>query len=218
MSQGLDGPHPDAREMPEGRRSKQGIRVDPKAEAEHEAQRTVISALVKNEPGVLSEVSGLVSRRQFNIESLTVGPTTNPETSRITLVIEEPEPGIRQVESQLEKLIPVISVRELRNDAIQREVVVLKVHGSEPDKVHAITQMYEGETLDAGPRTITIEITGDEQKINDAIDAYQQFGIRELARTGQTALARGDEWTTDAEEERYERHDNTVDNHSNTNE
>jgi acetolactate synthase-1/3 small subunit len=205
MSRGLNGPHPDEREMPSGHRTKQGIRIDPQAEAEHEAQRTAISALVKNEPGVLSKVSGLVSRRQFNIESLTVGPTTNPETSRITLVIEESDPGIRQVESQLGKLIPVISVRELGDDAIQREVIVLKVHGDEPDKVHAVTQMYEGETLDAGPRTITIEITGDEQKINDAIDAYQQFGIRELARTGQTALARGDEWTTHAEEERYER-------------
>jgi acetolactate synthase-1/3 small subunit len=210
MSQGLNGPHPDEREMPEGRRSGQGIRVDPKAEAEHEAQRTVISALVKNEPGVLSEVSGLVSRRQFNIESLTVGPTTNPETSRITLVIEESEPGIRQVETQLEKLIPVISVRELKDDAIRREVIVLKVHGDEPDKVHAVTQMYDGETLDAGPRTITIEITGDEQKIDDAIDAFRQFGIRELARTGQTALARGDVWTTHAEEERYERHSDAV--------
>lgn len=205
MSQGLDGPHPEAREMPDGQRSSQGIRIDPQAEAEHDPRRTVISALVEHEPGVLSKVSGLVSRRQFNIESLTVGPTTNPETARITLVIEEPDPGIRQVETQLKKLIPVISVRELGDDAIRRELVVMKVHGDEPDKVHAITEMYDGLTLDAGPRTITVEISGDEQKIDDAIDAFQQFGIREIARTGQTALARGEEWTTDAEEERYER-------------
>lgn len=205
MSQGLDGPHPETREMPNGQRSAQGIRVDPQAEAEHEPRRTVISALVEHEPGVLSKVSGLVSRRQFNIESLTVGPTTNPETARITLVIEEPDPGIRQVETQLKKLIPVISVRELGDDAIRRELVVLKVHGDEPDKVHAVTEMYDGMTLDAGPRTITVEISGDEQKIDDAIDAFQQFGIRELARTGQTALARGEDWTTDAEEDRYER-------------
>jgi len=201
----MDGPRPEEREMPRGRRSTQGIRVDPQVEATHESRRTVISALVYHEPGVLAKISGLVSRRQFNIESLTVGSTTNPETARITLVIEEPEPGVRQVERQLQKLQPVISVRELGGDAVQRELVVLKVHGDEPDEVNAITQMYNGTTLDAGPRTITVQITGDEQKVNDAIDAYQQFGIRELARTGQTALSRGDEWTTDAEEERYER-------------
>ncbi|MFC7154814.1 acetolactate synthase small subunit [Halomarina halobia] len=201
----MRGPAPEERPRPAGRRSAQGIRVDPHAEATHEPRRTAISALVYHEPGVLAKVSGLVSRRQFNIESLTVGSTTNPETARITLVIEEPEPGVRQVEKQLLKLQPVISVRELGGDAVRRELVVLKVHGDEPDKVNAITQMYDGRTLDAGPRTITVEITGDEQKIDDAIDAFRQFGIRELARTGQTALARGDEWTTDAEEERYER-------------
>jgi acetolactate synthase-1/3 small subunit len=209
MSQGSEGPAPvgpgpDQREMPAGRRSSQGIRVDPQVEATHESRRTVLSALVYHEPGVLAEVSGLVSRRQFNIESLTVGSTTNPETARITLVIEEPEPGVRQVERQLEKLQPVISVRELDDDAVRRELVVLKVHGDNPDEVNAITRMYDGTTLDAGPRTITVQITGDEQKIDDAIDAFRQFDIRELARTGQTALSRGDEWTTDAEEERYE--------------
>ncbi|WP_256687045.1 acetolactate synthase small subunit [Halococcus qingdaonensis] len=205
MTEGLQGPAPEERPQPSGRRNAQGIRIDPEMEAVHDPRRTALSALVQNEPGVLAKISGLVSRRQFNIESLTVGTTTNPETSRVTLVIEEPEPGIRQVEKQLEKLVNVISVRELGDDAIRRELVVLKVHGEEPDKVNAITDMYGGETLDAGPRTITVQITGDEQKIDDAIDAFRQFGIRELARTGQTALARGEEWTTHAEEERYER-------------
>ncbi|WP_435077833.1 acetolactate synthase small subunit [Halococcus sp. AFM35] len=205
MTEGLQGPAPEERPHPSGRRNAQGIRIDPETGAEHEPRRTVLSALVQNEPGVLAKISGLVSRRQFNIESLTVGTTTNPETSRVTLVIEEPEPGVRQVEKQLAKVVNVISVRELGDDAVRRELVVLKVHGEEPDKVHAVTRMYEGETLDAGPRTITVQITGDEQKIDDAIDAFRQFGIRELARTGQTALARGEEWTTHAEEERYER-------------
>ena len=201
----LPGPAPEERPKPSGRRNSQGIRVDPDVEAEPRPRRTVISALVEHEPGVLANVSGLVSRRQFNIESLTVGPTTNPETARITLVIEEPEPGIRQVEKQLQKLQPVIAVQDLGADAVRRELVVLKVHADKPDEVHAVTQMYDGRTLDAGPETITVEITGAEQKIDDAIDAFQQFGVRELARTGQTALARGGEWTTDVEEERYER-------------
>jgi acetolactate synthase-1/3 small subunit len=193
MTQGeLPGPHPDERTLPTGRRNSQGIRIDPEAEAEHPPERTVLSALVKNEPGVLAEVSGLFSRRQFNIDSLTVGRTIDADLSRMTIVIEEPRPGIDQAKKQLEKLVPVVSVRELDDDAVQRELVIVKVNGDDPDKVNAVTEMYDGDTLDAGPRTITVEITGDEQKIDDAIDAFQQFGIRELVRTGYAALARGE--------------------------
>jgi acetolactate synthase-1/3 small subunit len=188
----LPGPGPDERMHPEGRRNSQGIRIDPEAEAAHPPQRAVLSALVKHEPGVLAEVSGLFSRRQFNIESLTVGPTVDDDLARMTIVIEEPRPGVDQAKKQLEKLIPVISVRELDEDAVQRELVIVKVNGRDPDKVNAITDMYDGQTLDAGPRTITVEITGDEQKIDDAIDAYEQFGIREVARTGYAAIARGE--------------------------
>jgi acetolactate synthase-1/3 small subunit len=190
--EGLPGPAPEERRRPKGRRSSQGIRIDPEAEAEHPPRRTVISALVEHEPGVLARVSGLFSRRQFNIESLTVADTQNDDWARITVVVEEPDPGIDQVEKQLEKVVPVIHVRELETDAVTRELVVVKVDADSPNEVHAITEMYNGKTLDAGPRTITVELTGDEQKINDAIDAYRQFGIREIARTGQTALARGE--------------------------
>ncbi|WP_255196059.1 acetolactate synthase small subunit [Halorarius litoreus] len=192
MSQGLEGPDPDERLRPEGRRNSQGIRIDPEVEAEPESRRTVISALVEHEPGVLARVSGLFSRRQFNIESLTVADTQNDDWARITLVVEEPDPTLDQIEKQLNKIVPVIHVRELAPDAIARELVLVKVNGDEPDKVQAITQMYNGTTLDAGPRTITVQLTGDEQKINDAVDAFRQFGIREIARTGQTALARGE--------------------------
>jgi acetolactate synthase-1/3 small subunit len=193
MAEGeLPGPGPDERMLPEGRRNEQGIRIDPEAEAEHPQKRAVLSALVAHEPGVLAEISGLFSRRQFNIESLTVGPTVDDDLARMTIVIEESEPDIEQAKKQLEKLIPVISVRRLESDAVQRELVILKVNGTEPDKVNAITEMYNGRTLDAGPRTITVEITGDEQKIDDAVDAYEQFGIRELVRTGYAALARGE--------------------------
>jgi len=188
----LPGPHPDTRMGPSGRRNDQGIRIDPEAEAQHDPERAVLSALVKHEPGVLAEISGLFSRRQFNIESLTVGPTTDGRLARMTIVIEETRPGIDQAKKQLEKRIPVISVRELAQDSLQRELVIVKVDGDEPDKVNAITEMYEGRTLDAGPRTITVEITGNEEKMNAAIDAYRQFGIRELVRTGYAALARGE--------------------------
>ncbi|SDM77228.1 acetolactate synthase, small subunit [Halogranum gelatinilyticum] len=196
---GLAGPTPEERPHPEGRRNSHGERIDPEAEAEQEPRSAVVSALVEHEPGVLARVSGLFSRRQFNIESLTVGPTTVEGHARITLVVEETEAGIDQIKKQLLKLTPAIAVGELGNDAVRAELVLLKVEGDEPDKVHAITQMYEGQTLDAGPRTITVQITGDQQKIDDAIDAFRQFGIIEIARTGQTALARGDTPTTPGE-------------------
>jgi acetolactate synthase-1/3 small subunit len=193
MTQGeLPGPAPEERTRPKGRRNEQGIRIDPEAEAEREPERAVLSALVKHEPGVLAEISGLFSRRQFNIESLTVGPTTDEELARMTIVIEETEPGVEQAKKQLEKRIPVISVRELEPSAVQRELVIIKVNGEHPDQVNAVTDMYDGETLDAGPRTVTVELTGDEQKIDAAVDAYRQFGIRELVRTGYAALARGE--------------------------
>ena len=199
-TRGLRGPPPEERPHPDGRRNSQGIRIDPEIEAEPAERTAVVSALVDNEPGVLSRVAGLFSRRQFNIESLTVGPTTVEEHSRITLVVEETEPGIDQVKKQLAKLKPVIAVGELDDDAVRTELVLLKVLGEEPDKVHAITQMYDGQTLDAGPETITVQITGDEATIDDAIDAFRQFGIVEIARTGQTALASGPTPTTPGEE------------------
>ncbi|MFC7203596.1 acetolactate synthase small subunit [Haloferax namakaokahaiae] len=197
---GLQGPTPEERPHPEGRRNSQGIRIDPAAESEHEPRRTVLSALVKHEPGVLSRVAGLAARRQFNIESLTVGPTTVEGHARITMVVEEPDPGIDQIEKQLAKLTPVISVGELDDDAVRAELVLLKVRGEEPDKVHAITEMYDGKTLDAGPETITVQLTGDEHKIDDAVDAFRRFGIIEIARTGQTALAHGAKQTVPGEE------------------
>jgi acetolactate synthase-1/3 small subunit len=199
VTTGLPGRAPDERPQPSGRRNTEGIRIDPAVEAEHEPRRAVISALVEDEPGVLARISGLVSRRQFNIESLTVGPTTVDGHSRITMVVEETDPGIDQITKQMSKLPPVISVGELSGDAVRSELVVVKVYGDEPDKVHAVTQMYDGETLDAGPRTITVQLTGDESRIDDALDAYDQFGIIEIARTGQTALARGDTPTVPGE-------------------
>ncbi|WP_129115825.1 acetolactate synthase small subunit [Halegenticoccus tardaugens] len=205
MTGGLDGPAPKERPHPDGRRNAQGIRIDPEAEADPAVRTAVVSALVEHEPGVLSRVSGLFSRRQFNIESLTVGPTTVAGNARITLVVEETDPGIDQVKKQLAKLKPVISVGELDGDAVRAELVLLKVRGDEPDKVHAITRMYQGQTLDAGPRTITVQITGDQGKIDDAVDAFRQFGIIEIARTGQTALARGDTPTTPGEEPAHAR-------------
>jgi acetolactate synthase-1/3 small subunit len=200
MSRGeLPGDPPAERRQPDGERTGQGIRTEDADRTTDRPDRTVLSALVKHEPGVLAEVSGLFSRRQFNIESLTVGRTIDDSLARMTIVVEETRPNVDQVRKQLEKRIPVISVREL-DDAVQRELVILKVEGDSPDQVNAITEMYEGQTLDAGQQTITVEITGDEQRVNAAIDAYRQFGIRELARTGYAALARGEAPTAQVSE------------------
>lgn len=196
---GLAGPEPDDRPHPEGRRNAQGIRIDPEAEARHDPRRAVFSALVEDEPGVLSRIAGLISRRQFNIESLTVGPTTVDGHSRITMVVEETDPGIDQIEKQMAKLKPVIAVGEVSGNAVRSELVLLKVAADDPAAVHAVTEMYDGRTLDAGPHTITVQLTGNESKIDDALDAFDQFGIIEIARTGQTALARGDTPTVPGE-------------------
>ena len=191
MTQGIDGPHPDERTRPAGRRNSQGIRIDPKAEATHRSRRAVLSTLVKHEPGVLSEVSALFSRRQFNIESLTVGATDDPEVARMTIVIEEPEPGVDQAKKQLRKLVPVISVEELEPEAVQRELVLVKVDGAKPDDVNAVADMYDGNVVDASADAITVEITGSSQKTEAAIEAFDQFTVREVVRTGTAAIDRG---------------------------
>jgi len=196
MAGGLEGPGPNERPHPEGRRNEQGIRIDPAAQAEVATERAVLSALVEHEPGVLAEVSGLFSRRQFNIESLSVGPTENEGRARITLVIEEPETGVEQAKKQLEKLIPVVSVTELDGeDAVAREMAVVKVGADDPDKVQAVTEMHDGKVVDTSPETITVELTGPEREIDSALETFERFTVREIVRTGTAALARGPQET-----------------------
>jgi acetolactate synthase-1/3 small subunit len=187
----MPGPAPDERMRPKGRRNTQGIRVDPEAEVTHEPRQAVLSALVKHRPGVLSEVSALFSRRQFNIESLTVGPTVDEDTARMTILIEEPEPGIDQAKKQLRKLVPVISVRELEGEAVRRELALVKISGEKPDDVNAIADMYGGQAVDASTDSVTVEITGSKQKIDAAVEAFKQFDVQEIVRTGAAALERG---------------------------
>lgn len=191
MSQGLEGPRPEERPHPSGRRTPEGQRIDSDVETEPPRRRAILSALVKHEPGVLAKVAGLFSRRQFNIESLSVGPTAYERHARITLVVEETEPGILQAHKQLEKLIPVISVTELDGDAVDRELALIKVDGEHPDAISAVADMYDGQAVDVSPETVTVEITGDEPRINAAIETFERFGIREVVRTGTAALAAG---------------------------
>ena len=195
MSRGLQGPGPYERPHPDGRRNEQGFRIDPEVEAQPEIRRAVVSALVEHEPGVLAKVSGLFARRQFNIEELTVGAIQNEDYARITLVVEEPEPGIEQVRKQLAKLVPVVSVDELDADAIQREIALVKVEGDDPADVKATAEMYDASVVDSTEGTVTLEITGSEGKVDAAIESFERFGVREIARAGTVALERGAEET-----------------------
>ena len=196
MSSEIDSPGPMDRPQPAGRRNTQGIRIDPEVEAEPPVRRAVLSALVAHEPGVLAKVSGLFARRQFNIEELTVGATQDPELARITLVVEEHEPGVEQVKKQLSKLLPVRTVRELDPDAIRREIALVKVDCASPQDVKATADMYGAKVVDSSEGTATLELTGSRGKIEAAIDTLDRFGIREVARAGTVALERGDEETT----------------------
>lgn len=191
MSEGLPGPAPEDRPEPEGRRNAQGVRVDPDAAAEPEPRRAVLSATVDHEPGVLASVATLFSRRRFNIESLAVGPTAVDGQARITLVVEEPEPGVEQAKRQLRKLRPVRAVAEVGDDAVERELALVKVDADDADQLRAVTEACDGATVDAGPETITVELTGTETEVDRAIEALSRFGVREVVRTGTAALARG---------------------------
>ena len=194
MSGEMQGPAPAERPEVTSKRNSQGIRIDPDAAAEPEPRRVVISALVDHEPGVLSKVSGLFARRQFNIESLTVGPTSNPELARMTIVAEEPTPGIEQVKRQLRKEVATHSVREIEG-ATERELALIKVRGDDPAGVAAVAEMYGGEAVQTGSEVVTVELTGTEAQVDEAIEAFERFGVREVARTGTAALAAGTEPT-----------------------
>ena len=191
----MAGKAPEEREIPAGRRNAQGIRIDPEAEAELEERRAVISALVDHEPGVLANVSGLFARRQLNIESLTVGPTIDESKARMTIVVEEDEPGIEQAKRQLRKEVHAWSVREVKG-AIERELALIKVSGHDPAGVSALAEMYGGQAVRADDEIITVELTGTEAEIDAAITAFEQFGVHEVARTGTAALASGTQSTT----------------------
>ncbi|GGL52101.1 acetolactate synthase small subunit [Halocalculus aciditolerans] len=197
MTGGLQGPDPEERQQATGRRNSQGIRIDPDVEAEPAERREVLSALVDHEPGVLSEVAGLFARRQFNIESLTVGPTTDEGMARMTIVVREPGPGVEQAKRQLRKLAPVHSVSEL-SGAVERELALIKVEDDDPAGVAAVAEMYGGEAVEAGPEVVTVELTGSEEAVDAAIAAFERFGVREVARTGTAALAGGTQETRES--------------------
>lgn len=154
----------------------------------------IISVMVENKFGVLSRVSGLFSGRGFNIESLSVGTTMDPSVSQITIVTAGDERIIEQIIKQLNKLIDVIRVVDLtEKEYIVRETALIKIHTSRPEdrgEALRITEIFRARVVDSTPSTYTIEITGDEDKINAIINLLRPLGIKEIVRTGKIAIAR----------------------------
>lgn len=157
--------------------------------------RQVISVLVENESGVLSRVSGLFSRRGYNIDSLSVGETQDSSVSRMTIVARGDDITLEQIKKQLNKLVDVIKVITLDTDtSVYRELMLLKVNTDSDTRaaISGIVDIFRAKIIDVAPSSVTVEITGDEPKIEAFIDLMKPYGIQELVRTGLTALKRGD--------------------------
>jgi len=155
--------------------------------------RHTISVLVENRFGVLSRISGLFSGRGYNIESLTVGETIDPQISIMTIVTSGDDQIIEQITKQLNKLIDVIKVIDMTGlDHVEREMVLIKVAPKQEDKAEVLrlAEIFRGRVVDSGLTTYTLEVTGDEKKIEAFIELVKQYGIKEFVRTGKVAIAR----------------------------
>ncbi len=153
----------------------------------------VLSVLVENKPGVLSRVTGLVSRRGFNIESLSVGPVEDPTMSRVTAVVDADDVAYEQITKQLHKLISVHKITDLTDDgAIERELVLFKVNASPErrNEIIEISNIFRGKIVDVGRNSLTIEATGDASKLQGLEDLFRAYGIKEIVRTGKIAMSR----------------------------
>lgn len=154
-----------------------------------------LSVLVENKAGVLSRVTGLFSRRGFNIESLAVGPCEETGMSRITIVVIGDDAMVEQVMKQLNKLIDVIKVTDLtENERVERELALIKVTaepGGSRSEIMQIATIFRAQIVDVGAKTVTLQVTGDTDKIDGLEKLLRQFGIKELVRTGRVGILRG---------------------------
>ena len=152
-----------------------------------------ISVTVENRFGVLSRVSGLFSGRGFNIESLCVGETLDPEISRMTIVTRGDERIVEQVTKQLRKLVDVIKVTDLTSTSfVDREMILAKISATEKNKAEIlrINEIFRGKIVDISPNSYTFEITGDQGKIDAFIKLIRPFGVKEIVRSGKIAISR----------------------------
>jgi len=156
-----------------------------------------LSVLVENHSGVLSRVAGLFSRRGFNIDSLAVGVTEEPNISRMTIVVDGDEYVVEQVEKQLDKLIDVIKIQQLEKaESISRELALIKVKATATTRpeIIQIVEIFRAKIVDVSKNTLTIEISGGTDKVAALEDMLKQFGIKEIVRTGTIAIERGNKY------------------------
>jgi acetolactate synthase-1/3 small subunit len=155
----------------------------------------ILSVLVENSAGVLSQVTRMFSRKAFNIVSLAVGETDDETISRMTIIVSTDDEKIQQIASQLSKLLPVLSVKVLnRSESISRELILVKLNAADRetrDEIIQIVSIFRAKIVDVGTQSLTVEITGDHGKAVALLDLLRGFGILELVRTGTVALERG---------------------------
>ena len=152
--------------------------------------RHVLSALVQNVPGVLSHISGMLASRGYNIDSLAVGATENPELSRMTFVVVGDDYVLSQVRKQLEKIVTVVEVDDISS---QNYLMLLKVKampGGPRSEIRELVEIFRGRIVDVGPEEVMIEISGRESKVEAFIERMRPYGILELVRTGRIAMVR----------------------------
>jgi len=162
------------------------------------ATKHTLVALVEDKPGVLNRVASLFRRRSFNIESIAVGHSETPHLSRMTIVVDGTTTRVEQVRKQLGKEVDVVKVFEIAEaDIIASELALVKVKATSTTRseILQIVDIFRADIMDVTTNSVTIEITGNEDKINSLLDLLSGFGIREVARTGRIAVAKGDERT-----------------------
>jgi acetolactate synthase-1/3 small subunit len=155
--------------------------------------RHTVSVLVENKFGVLTRVAGMFSGRGYNIDSLNVAPTHDPERSRMTLVARGDDATVEQIVKQLQKLVNVIEVTDFRDyEYVDRELVLIKVKvsGKSRSEVMQITDIFRAKIVDIQPKSMTIEVTGNENKVTKFVKLMENFGVMDLTRTGKVALPR----------------------------
>ena len=153
-----------------------------------------IVALVEDKPGVLNRMASLFRRRSFNIESIAVGHSEIPHLSRVTIVVDGATTMVEQVRKQLDKVIDVVRVSDItEEDIVSRELALIKVKAtsSTRSEIMQIVDIFRANIVDVGSDSLTVEVTGDEDKINSLFNLLRSFGIREVARTGRIAMPRG---------------------------
>jgi acetolactate synthase-1/3 small subunit len=159
-----------------------------------------LSVLVENKPGVLARIAALFSRRGFNIDSLAVGPTEHPEISRMTVVVDVEALPLEQVTKQLNKLVEVLKVVELEPSAsVQREILLVKVRADVSMRSHVLetVQLFRAKVVDVASDALTIEVTGNRDKLSAFLEVIEPFGVKELVQSGMVAIGRGSRSITD---------------------